>query len=99
MEAGRILFGDARKQLLSELAQLARRRHYLEAQQVALRKELEEVDAEAMAKLRMLGLVDATEQQLAGPAQGMLREDGPDLPVEARFEVRGGTPSAPAVAL
>jgi vacuolar-type H+-ATPase subunit E/Vma4 len=71
----------------------------LEAQQQALRKELRELDAESEARRRMLRLLSATEQQLAGPAQEIPREDGPELSVKARVEVRGGATLASAVAL
>jgi hypothetical protein len=64
------LLGATRVQLLSELATLADKRQTLEAQQEALGKELEEVDLEVEATQRVLGLVEATEQQLVDQGQG-----------------------------
>jgi predicted nucleic acid-binding Zn-ribbon protein len=85
------LLGDLREQLRSEVADLAGRRESLTAQREALGEELEGVIAQLVAKQRMLSLVEATEQQLAGQGQEEVHERGPaHLSVEAGTEVRGG---------
>jgi predicted nucleic acid-binding Zn-ribbon protein len=85
---GLALLGEVRAQLSSELVALNNKRQNLEAQLEApieaqqldaLEKELKEVDVKVEATQRMLGLVEATEQQLAGQGQG-----------ETTTEVRGG---------
>jgi hypothetical protein len=85
---GGALLGELREQLLSELAKLADKRKDLEAQREALGEELKGVDVEVEATRRMLGLVEATEQQLADQGRAGLGEnDSQDLPVENREEV------------
>jgi hypothetical protein len=72
-EAGGALavLAEVREQLGSELAKLAPRRKELKNQRKAqrYRGELKEVESKVEAMQRMLGLVEATEEQLA--AQGL----------------------------
>jgi hypothetical protein len=85
------LLGDARQRLLNELAELADRRQSLEVRTKAMQNELEGVHVEVEAKRRMLELVEATEQQLAGQGQEEPHEsDLQHLLGEAGTEVRGG---------
>jgi hypothetical protein len=70
--SGRVLLGDVRARLRRELGtliakhkNLEQQRLILEAQREALGEELREVDAGIVDTRRMLGLVEATEQQLA----------------------------------
>jgi chromosome segregation ATPase len=89
-EKGRALLGDVREQLLQELDKLTDKRKSLEAQMEALGEQLKKVDVEVEAKRRMLGLVEATEQQLAGGGEEDLHETGPEpSSAEASTEVRG----------
>jgi chromosome segregation ATPase len=76
---GLALFAELREQLSRELIKLADKRVRIEAQLEALPKELKALDVEVEATRRMLELVEATEQQLAGQGQ-----EGADK------EVRGG---------
>jgi hypothetical protein len=87
---GLALLAEVREDLLSELGELADKRQALEAQLEAIGKELKKVDVALEAKQRMLGLVEATEQELSHHQEG-LHETGPDhLSVEASTEVREG---------
>jgi hypothetical protein len=89
---------DVREQLLSELAKLMDKRKSLEVQMEALGEELKGVDVEVEATRRMLELVEATEQQLAGQGQEELHEsEARDVPVEAGTEVRVGAPAQATV--
>jgi GTP cyclohydrolase II len=89
-EKGCALLGDMREQLLSQLAKLADKRKSLEAQREALGEKLRGVDVEMDTKRRMLGLVEATEQQLADRGREELHESEPDhSSVEDGTEVRG----------
>jgi chromosome segregation ATPase len=76
-DGGIALLGELREQLLSELVKLADKRKDVEARLEPLKKELKEVDVEVEATRRMLGLVEATEQQLAGQEQEEMQESGP----------------------
>jgi chromosome segregation ATPase len=79
---GLALLGEVREKLLSELAKLADKRKDLEAQLEAALQELKEVDVEVEATRRMLGLVEATEQQLA--AHGLVEPDPSSLNAQRR---------------
>jgi chromosome segregation ATPase len=95
---GLAMLGGVRERLLSELVKLSDKRKDLEAQRLRLeaqlkplKKELKEVVLEVEAAQRMLALVEATEQQLAGQGKGGANESGPDhSSAEASTEVRGG---------
>jgi hypothetical protein len=92
-EAGGALaaLAKVREQLRSELVKLAKERKKLIKQRKAQRRrgELEEVDSEVEAKQRMLGLVEATEQELAAQGQEDSHGDAPDSsPIQAGEEVR-----------
>jgi vacuolar-type H+-ATPase subunit D/Vma8 len=93
---GLALLGEVREQLLNELVRLADKRKDLEAQLEAALKELyvKEVDVEVKATRRMLGLVEATEQDLA--AQGQEDLEGPE---STGKEVRGGGSAESAIPL
>jgi hypothetical protein len=96
--SGPVLLVGVREHLLGELEKLAHKRSKLEAQMSALGEDLEEVDSQVEATRRMLGLVEATEQQLAGQGQEELH--GTELqhsPVAARVEVSGGASADLAV--
>jgi hypothetical protein len=87
---GLTLLAGVREHLRRELGKLTDKRKDLEAQLEALGEELKGVDVEVEAMRRMLGLVEATEQQLAAQGQAGLHESGPDhSSVEASTEVRG----------
>jgi septal ring factor EnvC (AmiA/AmiB activator) len=88
------LLGDVRKKLRRELRKLTKERAELKTQLEALGEELKEVDVEVEATRRMLGLVEATEQQLAAQGEEELHEsEAQNLPVEAGTQVRGGATS------
>jgi hypothetical protein len=79
---------DLRGSLQAEVTKLKTRRQELEG-------ELKGVDLELEAKRRMLGLVEATEQQLSHPQAGLPRPE--NLSVQAGTEVRGGATQGSAV--
>jgi hypothetical protein len=84
---GVALLGYVREHLRSELVKLVDKRKDLEAQG----EELKEVDVEVEATRRMLGLVEATEQQLGDQGQAGPHESGSDhSSAEAATEVRAG---------
>jgi hypothetical protein len=72
---------DLRGSLQAEVTKLETKHQELEG-------ELQGVDVELEAKRRMLGLVDATEQQLSHQQAGLSRPE--DLSVKTGTEVRGG---------
>jgi hypothetical protein len=89
------LLRDLREQLVNELRMLTYKRKDLEAHQEAGR-ELKEVAVEMEATRRMLGLVQATEQQLAGQGQEELHENGPAAAASVEAEVRSRPRQEPA---
>jgi chromosome segregation ATPase len=94
-KSGLALLRETREQLLSELGKLTDKRKDLEARLEALGEELKGVDVEVEATRRMLGLVEATEQQLAGQEEAIA--DEPPTSVEAGTEVRGEAVATSAV--
>jgi hypothetical protein len=87
---GLALLATEREDLRRELAELTDKRKGLEAQREALGEELKGVDVEIEATQRMLGLVEATEQQLTAQGEAGPHESGPGhTAVEPRIEVRG----------
>jgi chromosome segregation ATPase len=79
---------SVQQRLLSDLDKLTDKRKNLEAELKALEKQLKKVDVEVEATRRMLGLVEATEKQLAAQGQDSLHEIG-QVPVETGTKVRG----------
>jgi hypothetical protein len=71
--SGRILLAGLHARLQLELEKLGQKRWHLKRQQEALGKELQGVDVEVQATRRMLGLVEATEQQLRDKGRKTLK--------------------------
>jgi hypothetical protein len=85
------LLADTRRQLIKTLAELTDKRETIGAKREEVRKDFKEVGDKLEATRRVLGLVEAMEQQLAGQGQAGPMQSGPDHSSEgAVTEVRGG---------